>query len=103
MKSLLVLIPTAGLLLSSTMATGSSLARTAAAAGISRSMSMGIRAPTYVPHGVTSGAIPTAKQRDLLALRAEAFKLQKTDGGKLTPEHNDYLWSKLKAIQSKWP
>lgn len=103
MKSLLVLIPTAGLLLSSTITAASSPAGPAAAARISGSMYMGTRAQTYVPHGVTSGAIPTPKQRDLLALRDEALKLQKTDGGKLTPEHNDYLWSKLKAIQSKWP
>jgi hypothetical protein len=53
-------------------------------------------------------AFGTAAQRDrmqkrhdaLEALRAEGLKLRDADGGKLTPEHEAYLQTKLNAINA---
>ena len=99
MKSLLVLIPTAGLLLSSAASAGPS-----AAAGLAaRSFAMTAPASSgYVSQsGAMFGRIPSYKEHQLIALRDEGLKLQKADGGKLTPEHYAYLQSKLDAIQKK--
>jgi len=40
------------------------------------------------------------KRNALLALRAEGLKLRDADGGKLTPEHEAYLQTRLDAINA---
>jgi hypothetical protein len=44
------------------------------------------------------GALPTPRNKALMALRAEGLKLREQDGGKLTQEHRATLQARLNSI-----
>ncbi len=109
MKAFLVLLATAGLSLGSVAVAaplyGASPGQSPTAAGLAaRSMSPTANAASsgQFTNGPTPGALKSPKTRALLDLRDEGLKLQRADGGKLTPEHHAYLQTKLDAIQAKW-
>ena len=64
---------------------------------------MGLQATDPALHGGVYKSTPASlspKARALLNLRDEGPKLQKEDGGTLTPEHRASLQQKLDAIQA---
>ena len=50
---------------------------------------------------LTDPTCPSRTTRQLAKLRDEALDMQRSDGGKLTPEHRAVLQAKLDAIQKQ--
>jgi|HubBroStandDraft_5_1064220.scaffolds.fasta_scaffold321239_3 hypothetical protein len=52
---------------------------------------------------LTDSSCPSRTGRQLAKLREEALDMQRSDGGRLTPEHRAVLQAKLDAIQKQKP
>ena len=107
MKSLPILVAVAGLLIASVAEAhreggGGGIGACACGGGAPTGAARyNDGSPFNLQHGWQGGPVMSKKMRALLTLRDEGLKLQKADGGKLTPEHYAYLQTKLDAIQSR--
>jgi hypothetical protein len=114
MKAFLALLTTVGLSAGSVAVAAPPYGGSQGQSPIAAGLAAGSMSPSgngtysgWVTHGSTPGALKSPKERalldlwDLWDLRNEGLKLQRADGGQLTPEHYAYLQNKLDAIHAK--